>query len=122
MYEYEKNEEKPKIVINNEKLNQLELKNFVNNFKIEQLDRIDHFGKDIMQEKITKLDSEQYYYRIKIDQIKSKAIENRLDKHIAMYCDSINLIGHLAKTLPNPTDPPEKIWNKLLKPIKEIDI
>lgn len=117
----EKIEEKPKIVINNDKVNRLELKNFVNQFEKEQKDKLDNFGTEILPEKMTEFESEKFYYRKKIDRIKSMETEKRLDKHIAMYCDSINLIGHLAKTLPKPSDPPEIIWNRLLKPIKEID-
>lgn len=120
-YEYEVKEEKAKIVINEEIVNKLKLNNLVSELESDQLQKIDEFGKDILEEKNTWFDAEEFYYRRKLERIKSKVIENRIDKHMARYCDSINLIGHLARILPKPTDPPEEIWARLLKPINELD-
>lgn len=120
-YDYGITEEKPKIVINEEIINKLKLKNFVDEFKSDQLEKIDQLGIEILNEKMTMVDSKEFYYRKKIDRIKSRTTEARIDGHIAKYCDSINLIGHLARTLPKPTDPPQEIWDKLLKPINELE-
>lgn len=122
--------------INSELVNKLTTINSIQRIKAEQLKKIERLGQDIQLDflynhQTRELDDNQssllpiknitkgVYFQNKIDRINNKLIEQRIVEHEAFYSDGIVMIGDLASTLPRHSDPPEIIWNELMKPLNE---
>ncbi|XP_071846419.1 uncharacterized protein [Apostichopus japonicus] len=57
---------------------------------------------------------ERGFIQDKVRHLKNKLTEEKYQKYLTEM-DSISQIGRLAANLPKATDPPDEIWNKLMK-------
>ena len=120
-----------------QRVNKLDTVNSLNRIKKDQDQKIEHeYGNDLLrgsfrfhsllteEEKATKELSEEernkeLYLRYKAGQIRSKRTDKHFVDHEINYCDSIMMIAELARCLPRPTEAPEVIWQKLMKPLHD---
>ena len=114
-----------------ELINRLKTVNSIQQIKNEQLRKIDSFGQNVRldfednstrsQRALLPIETiaNDLYYKLKCDQVRRKISENHKRHHELFYTDSIMLIAELARTLPKHSDPPEKIWSQLMKPLND---
>ena len=127
-----KEKEQKELKISPYLINKLETINCVNRIKQEQTNKIDNeFGNSLLKtyyySKENNINSQadeekrnrELYIRLKLSKIHSNQTDKHFIDHEINYCDSIMLIANLAKSLPRHSDPPEKIWAELMRPLND---
>ena len=115
-----------------ELINRLKTFNSIQQIKNQHLKKIEDFGQNVRldfennsntksQRALLPIEviTNDLYYKLKCDQVRRKISENHKRQHDVFYTDSIMMIAELARTLPKHSDPPEEIWNQLMKPLNE---
>lgn len=96
---------KPKLKINQDRVNRLKALNEIERIKNEQLLKVNRYGEELIENaepnRILERDREQMiYYKHKCNLITVNQTNKNFDQHEIDFCDSLMLIADLARTLP----------------------
>jgi hypothetical protein len=98
-------ERKPKLKINQDRVNRLKTLNEIERIKNEQLLKVNRYGEELIgsaePNRELERDREQMiYYKHKCNLITVNQTNKNFDQHEIDFCDSLMLIADLARTLP----------------------